>query len=67
MYVLVCFGNKSMGFWFASQLHISATGSEQGQKRGQNEAQTRPENSFGNPSALAAVYHQPGSQSLAGV
>ena len=38
MYVLVCFGNKSMGFWFTSQLNISATGSERGQKRGQNEA-----------------------------
>ena len=38
IYVLVCFGNKSMVFWFASQLHISATGSERGQKRGSNEA-----------------------------
>jgi len=30
-----------------------------------NEAKMRPENSFGNPSALAAVYHQPGGKSLA--
>ena len=45
----------------------TAPGSERGQKWGQNEARTRPENSFGNPSALAAVYHQPGSKSLAGV
>ena len=45
----------------------TATGSERGQNRCQNEARTRPENSFGNPSALAAVYHQPGSKSLAGV
>jgi len=32
-----------------------------------NEAKTRPENSFGTPPALAVVYHQPGSKSLAGV
>ena len=57
MYVLVCFGHKSMWLWLASQLSISATGSERGQKRCQNEARTRPENSFGNPSALAAQQH----------
>ena len=53
IYVVVCLGNESMGFWFASQLNIAAMGSERGQKQGQNEAWTRPENSFGNPSALA--------------
>jgi len=42
-------------------------GSERDQKQIQNEARTRPENSFGNPSALATVYQQPGSKSLAGV
>ena len=57
MYVLVCFGHKSMWLWLASQLSIFATGSERGQKRCQNEARTRPENSFGNPSALAAQQH----------
>ena len=57
MYVLVCFGHKSMWLWLASDLSISATGSERGQKRCQNEARTRPENSFGNPSALAAQQH----------
>ena len=67
MYVLVCFGNKSMGFWFTSQLNISATGSERGQKRGHNEAWTRPENSFGTPSALAAVPPARQQVSIAGV
>ena len=57
MYVLVCFGHTSMWLWLASHLSISATGSERGQKRCQNEARTRPENSFGNPSALAAQQH----------
>ena len=36
-----------------------------GPNEAKNEAKTRPENSFGNPSALATVYHQPGSKCLA--
>ena len=39
MYVLVCFGNKSRGFWFTYQLNISATGPERGQKRGSKRGQ----------------------------
>ena len=57
MYVLACFGNKSIGFWFASQPNISATGSEQGKKRGQNEARKQPLSfSSGLPPAQQQVF-----------
>ena len=67
----VCFGNVLVtNLWgsdLPSQLNISATGSERDQKRGQNEAKTRPENSFGTPSALAAVPPARQQVSIAGV
>ena len=44
----------------------SITGSERSQKRGQNEALTRPENSFGNPS-LPPAWQQVSSRNLEAV
>ena len=71
MYVLINFGNKSMGFWFTSQLNIflqrvpneAKNEAKTRPEQGPNEARARPENSFGNPSAVATIYHQPGSKS----
>jgi len=50
-----------------SDLHLNSIFLQQVPNEAKNEAKTRPENSFGNPPALAAVYHQPGSKPLAGV